>query len=68
LRLIIHESRLLLIVADDGTGFDLRVASSKMTLGLLGMKERVAMINGKHEIVASPGSGTSISIEVPIPA
>jgi PAS domain S-box-containing protein len=66
--LLIHESRLLLIVADDGTGFDLRVASSKMTLGLLGMKERVAMINGKHEIVASPGSGTSISIEVPIPA
>jgi signal transduction histidine kinase len=56
---------------DDGKGFDVaaveRSADSVRGLGLLGMRERVALLDGTLAIDSSPESGTTISIEVPVP-
>jgi len=56
---------------DDGKGFDVAAvehgADSVRGLGLLGMRERVALLDGTLAIDSSPESGTTISIEVPVP-
>ena len=36
-------------------------------LGLLGMQERVALLNGTLTIESAPGSGTSIFAHIPLP-
>ena len=58
-------------VRDDGRGFDVKEAISSKDrprgLGLLGMKERVELVNGTLSIRSSPGSGgTEINIEIPL--
>lgn len=58
-------------IEDDGKGFDAerRVHLQKdRRLGLLGMRERVEMVNGKFRIESTPGKGTSIIAEVPLAA
>src|SRR6185503_2598969 len=52
-----------LSISDNGKGFDASQANKK-TLGLLGMKERAAMIGGNLEISSEPGKGTTINITV----
>lgn len=54
-----------LMIKDDGKGYDVSNASGKRTLGIIGMKERAAMIGGKYNIYGKPGEGTIVSIEVP---
>ena len=48
----------VMIVEDDGVGFDLEEASSagSRRLGLLGMRERLAAIHGGLEIETAPGA------------
>lgn len=58
-------------VRDDGTGFDVEEAISSKDrprgLGLLGMRERVELMNGTLNIQSHPGSdGTEINIEIPL--
>jgi signal transduction histidine kinase len=58
-------------VKDDGRGFDVEEAISSKDrprgLGLLGMKERVELVNGTLSIQSRPGdSGTEINIEIPL--
>jgi len=57
-------------VRDDGEGFDVEEAISSKDrprgLGLLGMKERVELMNGTLNIHSYPGGGTNINIEIPI--
>jgi signal transduction histidine kinase len=62
-KLTINNDELSLSISDDGKGFDISQANKK-TLGLLGMKERAAMIGGKLEIISEPGKGTTIIITV----
>jgi signal transduction histidine kinase len=52
-----------LSIADDGKGFD-SSQTNKKTLGLLGIKERAAMLGGKLEIITEPGKGTTVAITV----
>ena len=54
------------IVEDDGKGFDPADADSA-GLGLLGMRERLALVGGTLRIEASSGAGTTIAAEVPVP-
>ena len=61
-------------IEDDGDGFDLNSlfvvgsheAKDRRGLGLLGMKERVALIGGKIEVCSSPGLGTRVDIRIPL--
>ena len=52
------------VIEDDGRGFGGGDDSSG--LGLLGMRERIALVEGRLEVESTPGSGTTLSIEVPI--
>lgn len=58
-----------LIVEDDGTGFVQRRsgASDARTsgYGLIGIRERLALVGGSLEIEASPGHGTALFCRIP---
>ncbi|MCY8855548.1 sensor histidine kinase [Bacillus inaquosorum] len=54
-------------VRDDGIGFEVsEVERKKGHYGLLGIKERVKILNGKIEIQSAPSEGTVISIQIPL--
>jgi signal transduction histidine kinase len=55
----------LAVVEDDGRGFDVAAAGNG-GLGLVGMRERLALLGGRLTIEASPGSGTTLVAEVPL--
>ena len=55
-----------LIVADDGSGFDLPATlRDSHRLGLTSMRERADALGGTLEIVTAPGAGTRVELEVP---
>lgn len=58
-------SEIRLTVSDDGRGFD--ATTPKKTFGLLGMRERVALLGGRLEIDSVPGQGTRIAGSLPLP-
>ncbi len=53
------------IVEDDGLGFDPEEVGSR-SLGLVGMRERVALVDGTLQIETGQGSGTTIFVKVPL--
>ena len=55
-----------LIVKDWGVGIA-RKDPSRGVHGLLGIKERVRLLNGTFNLDSSPGKGTQIEIELPLP-
>lgn len=54
-----------IIVKDDGRGFDMNQNMEK-SFGILGMRERVELLNGTISIDSKPGAGTTVLIQVPI--
>lgn len=50
-------------IADDGHGFDPTARSDGF--GLLGMRERVELVNGELGIKTEPGSGTTVRARLP---
>jgi signal transduction histidine kinase len=55
----------ILTVQDDGKGFDPQIARDG-GLGLVGMRERAALLGGRFMIEASEGAGTMLKAEVPV--
>jgi signal transduction histidine kinase len=53
------------VIEDDGKGFDQRTLRED-GLGLLGMRERLGLIDGRLEIESRPGAGTTVVAEVPL--
>jgi len=59
--------RIIFLAQDDGFGFDAGTFDeTKQALGLLGMRERAAMLGGTFSMRSSPGKGTRIRIEIPV--
>ena len=56
-------SRVILEVADDGTGFDPELASGG--LGLASMRDRAAAVGGALRVTSNPGGGTRVRLAVP---
>ena len=56
--------RVTLSIQDDGKGFD---SEQVKGLGLLGIQERVAHLGGNCSVHSAPGSGTILSIDLPLP-
>jgi signal transduction histidine kinase len=54
------------VIEDDGRGFDAGAGRDE-GLGLVGMEERVALLNGRLQVESSEGAGTTIVAEVPLP-
>jgi signal transduction histidine kinase len=62
--LTVRDEKLIVIVEDDGVGFDPQTALNGNRLGLFGMRERAEMVDGQLLIESAPGSGTTIMMEV----
>jgi len=57
---------IVLVVKDDGRGFDLEQKRAQpSSLGLVGMRERAQLVGGRLTIQTAPGKGTWISVFVP---
>lgn len=55
-------SKLVLLIEDNGRGFDPAGNTETKTLGILGMKERAMMMGGTYTIQSSPGKGTVVEV------
>jgi PAS domain S-box-containing protein len=68
----LRDGILHLQVTDDGTGFDpdatRRYALKGKSIGLLSMAERATLTGGQCDIIAAPGSGTSVRATFPLHA
>lgn len=65
-RLEIRENQLILVVQDNGRGFDEAQLSGHRSLGLVGMQERALLLNGEFKIEGVPGSGTKVTLRIPL--
>jgi signal transduction histidine kinase len=62
------EKEILTIIKDDGIGFnlnDIKKINHVTSFGLMGIRERVKMLNGTAKINSEPGSGTEYIITIP---
>jgi PAS domain S-box-containing protein len=55
-----------LTIRDAGMGFDPELARNNQGLGLISMTERVNLVGGTLSITSKPGTGTEITIHVPV--
>jgi PAS domain S-box-containing protein len=58
--------RLVLRIRDNGRGFDQADPSLSKSLGLLGMRERAAILGGRVNITSAPGKGTTVTARIPL--
>ena len=58
--------RIILQVADNGRGIDLVEVTQSKSVGLLGMRERAAILGGDLVISGAPGQGTTVVLSVPV--
>ena len=56
---------LVLVIADDGKGFDALGIDRSSRFGLLGISERAESLGGALDIDSAPGEGTRIAITLP---
>jgi PAS domain S-box-containing protein len=61
----IDRNNIVLVIEDDGTGFDTSAVSHKKTFGILGMKERVISLGGIFTLDSRPSKGTTITVSLP---
>ena len=73
LRLYLQRDKMVLEVADDGTGFDPAApasggprATEPTGFGLAGMRERAELLGGKLELSSAAGRGTTVRLTVPL--
>jgi signal transduction histidine kinase len=70
---LLHTSprTLMIAIADNGRGlpsnFDLSALASKGHYGLLGISERVALLDGRLSVQNQPSGGVLIQVELPHP-
>ena len=64
-----RDQHVSLIIEDDGVGFDGAQAfgRSHQGLGLIGIRERAALVGGTVEIESQPQQGTTVFIRIPAP-
>lgn len=62
------EGAILLIVQDNGKGFDRSTLKSKAnsSFGMLNLQERVRLLNGRFDLETTPGNGTKSTFLIPI--
>jgi two-component system sensor histidine kinase DegS len=72
LEMTFQEETVQMVITDNGVGFQMNIIESRpkthSQFGLIGMKERVELLQGKIDIESAVGHGTKIRINVPIKA
>ncbi len=64
-KLEMKAERITMVIKDDGKGFDI-ITKKEGSFGLIGMKERVHMLEGKLNIDSKPNVGTLIIVQIPL--
>lgn len=64
IKLQIQQSFIIMIIKDNGKGFDINVKKPD-SFGLMGMRERVEMLEGELDITSKPNAGTTVIIKLP---
>jgi signal transduction histidine kinase len=65
-QVIRHKKSIVLMVEDDGTGFDPQEVSREGAgIGLTNVETRVRSLNGNFIVESEKGRGTLMSIEIP---
>ncbi|UAM98763.1 tetratricopeptide repeat protein [Polaribacter litorisediminis] len=59
-------NKLILVISDDGIGFDRTKINMKKGIGISQIEARIQMMKGKFEIESSLNNGTKIFIELPV--
>ena len=54
------------VVKDDGLGFEQKKRTGEPSFGIMGMKERMKLLDGKLAIHSATGEGTSVIFSIPI--
>jgi signal transduction histidine kinase len=62
----VKNQSILLLVQDNGRGFNQEEIAAKKTLGILGIRERAVMMKGDYTISRAPGKGTTTTVLVPL--
>ena len=58
-----RDGSIILVIEDDGVGFDAENTSDRERgIGLLGMRERAGLISAEFELESASGDGTSIFV------
>lgn len=63
------DDRINVTVRDDGKGFDIESVQKDAGMegyGLVNMRERAGLLNGKIDIQSAPGRGTTVSLSIPV--
>jgi len=64
-RMEFYEDFVHLVVGDDGKGFDPRKRKNE-SLGIVGMRERIELLEGEISIQSAPDNGTVVTIQIPV--
>jgi signal transduction histidine kinase len=66
---VLHEKNgaITAVIEDDGRGF-LPGSGENGGVGLIGMRERVALVDGRLTVESGKGAGTTVVVEVPMPS
>lgn len=66
LRLCFQTGQVILLVQDDGIGFNHHNHTEQLGWGLAGIRERVESVGGQLNLRSSPGKGTLVEVSIPI--
>jgi two-component system sensor histidine kinase UhpB len=66
IELLEDEETVSLRIHDNGQGY--QAARQPSGLGIRGMRERVALLNGTFNLTSEPGGGTTVEVVLPVPA
>ena len=66
IQLIRHSASIVLIIEDDGKGFDATSKPNFKGLGLFNIEERTKAFGGNVSINSAPNQGTEIMVEIPL--
>ena len=61
-----RQGNAIVVIEDDGVGFDPDAPLGSDRLGLLGMRERITLVGGRLQMESAPMAGTLICVHVPI--
>jgi len=60
-----ESNKLVLEIIDNGIGFDKNISGRQDSYGMIGMKERVVLLEGELDIISEEGQGTCVRVEIP---
>jgi PAS domain S-box-containing protein len=63
--ILLKDRALLISIADNGNGMSRKREMDLKSLGIVGMRERIARLGGDFNIFSGPGQGTRIDIVIP---